>query len=77
MVGAKVITQSWGRKERTERREALRGEEARPTDSQAVVAGKVRQHKADGWVSTLEMQAPWDELRDEEARGRAGLQGRC
>lgn len=77
VVGATIKAQLWGRKERTEWREALGGEEARPRDSWAVVGGKVRQHKADTWVSTLGMQAPWDELRDEEARGRAGLQGRC
>ena len=62
-------------KDRAER--GFGGEEARPRDSRAVVGGKVRQHKADGWVSTLGMQAPWDELRDGEARGRVGLQGRC
>ena len=77
VVGATVKARSRGRKEKTEWREALGGEEARPRDSWAVVGGKVRQRKADTWVSTVGMQAPWDELRDEDARGRAGVQGRC
>lgn len=45
-------------KDRAER--GFGGEEARPRDSRAVVGGKVRQHKADSWVSTLGMQAPWE-----------------
>lgn len=66
VVGATVKAWSRDRKERTEWREALGGEEARPRDSWAVVGGKARQRKADTWVSTLGMQALWDELRDEE-----------
>lgn len=41
--GATVKAEPWGRKERTDGREALEGEQAEPRDSQAVVGVKVRQ----------------------------------